>query len=100
MTCFLAPSPMASMVITEPTPITMPSSVRMERSMLCAQGAHRALRGFEARGQLAHAAVLAPSSCMHRRDLLGDLRARVGHDQAVPDLDHAPGMLCHFRARG
>ena len=95
MTACLAPSPIASIAITDATPITMPSSVSTDRNTL-ARSARNAV--FVA------SATSAPCEMRPRRGchaaaalwLAACLRTWVGNNVAVLDLDHARRVLGDF----
>ena len=88
-TC-LAPSPMASIAITEATPMTMPSSVSTVRKRL-ARSARTAVFAASSAPPTRDA---PPSSAALRRDIrrrraARQLRAGIADDPSIADLDDA-----------
>src|ERR1041385_1607411 len=80
-TLFLAPSPMATIAITAPTPMMMPSMVRKERSLFLAK-ARRAIR---------HAMInmRSPPASVSRNPTL----ARIRNEQTIAKDDPPLGIL-------
>ena len=95
----LAPSPIASIAITEPTPMTMPSSVSTVRNRLARSARSAIFAASTSVGQQRR----PPRGRRRQRAIAGrapDAGAGVGDDLAVLDLDHALRLRGDLADRG